>query len=199
MFMSGDDTGRLIYLVIILVAALSSLLVRGSGDWGRLWRAGRAWAIVLTIIVVIAAFRQDLVAFGGRIIGAVDPARATFSGNRLRLEKRQDGHFYLKAQVNQTEVLFLIDTGASNVALSLKDAERASIDPQSLEFSERVQTASGEARAAPVTIDSLTIGPYTDRDLRGHVINTDVSLLGMNALDRYSSVTIEGDVMTIVR
>ncbi len=197
--MSADDTGRLIYLVIILVAALSSLLVHGSGDWGRIWRAGRTWTIVLTIIVVIAVFRQDLATFAGRIAGAIDPARASFSGNVLRLEKREDGHFYLKAQVNQTDVVFLIDTGASNVALSLKDAERASIDPQSLEFSARVQTANGEARAAPVTIDSLTIGPYTDRDLRGYVIDTDVSLLGMNALGRYSSVKIEDNVMTIVR
>jgi aspartyl protease family protein len=199
MFMSGDDTGRLIYLVIILVAALSSLLIRGSGDWGRIWRAGRTWAIVLTIIVMIAAFRQDLMALGSRIMGAVDPARATVSGNQMRFEKREDGHFYVKAVVNQVDVLFLVDTGATTVALSRKDAERAHIDPLSLEFTERVQTANGEARAAPITIDSLSIGPFADRDLRGHVVDTQVSLLGMNALDRYSSVRIDGDVMIIER
>jgi aspartyl protease family protein len=199
MLMSGDDTGRFVYLAIILVLALSSLLVRGSGNWGRIWRAGRAWAIVLTIIVVIAAFRQDLLDFGGRVLGAADPARPTVSGNKMRIEKRTDGHFYVKAQVNQVDILFLVDTGATTVALSRKDAERASIDPMSLEFVERVQTANGEARAAPVSIDSLTIGPFTDRDLRGHVIDTDVSLLGMNALDRYSSVRLQGDVMIIER
>jgi aspartyl protease family protein len=195
----SDDIGRLIYLVIILVVALSSLLVRGSGDWGRLWRAGRTWAIILTVLVLIAAFRQDLLALAGRVMGAVDPARPSISGNVMRIEKREDGHFYLRAMVNQAEVVFMVDTGATNIALSRQDAERASIDPQSLEFTERVQTAAGEARAAPVSIDSLTIGPYTDRDLRGHVLDTDVSLLGMNALDRYSSVRIEGNVMILER
>ncbi len=197
--MSGDDTGRLIYLVIILVLALSSLLVRGSGDWGRVWRAARAWAIILTIIVLLVAFRQELQTVAGRVVGAVDPATPSVSGDTLRLEKRDDSHFYLRADVNQTDVLFLVDTGASNIALSRKDAERASFDPQSLAFTDVVQTANGEARAAPITIDSLTIGPYTDRNLRGHVVDTDISLLGMNALNRYSSVRIEGDVMLIVR
>jgi aspartyl protease family protein len=197
--MSGDDTGRLIYLVIILVAALSSLLVRGSGDWGRIWRAGRAWAIVLTIVVLIAAFRNDLQLLLGRVIGAVDPARPTISNNEMRFEKRNDGHFYIRAEVNQVDVLFMVDTGATNIALSRKDAERVSIDPTTLEFTEDVQTANGTARAAPISIDSLTIGPYTDRDMRGHVVDTDVSLLGMSALDRYSRVSIEGTVLTIVR
>jgi aspartyl protease family protein len=199
--MSEDDTGRLVYLVIILVLALSSLLVRGSGDWGRIWRAGRAWAIVLTILVLIAAFRNDLQALLGRVVSAADPARPSISGNIMRLEKRDDGHFYIRAEINKAEVLLMVDTGATFVALSRKDAERASIDPQSLEFSEIVLTANGEARAAPITIDSLTIGPFTDRDVRGHVMDmdSDVSLLGMNALDRYSSVKIEGDVMTIER
>jgi aspartyl protease family protein len=199
--MSEDDTGRLVYLVIILVLALSSLLVRGSGDWGRIWRAGRAWAIVLTILVLIAAFRNDLQALLGRVVSAADPARPSISGNIMRLEKRDDGHFYIRAEINKAEVLLMVDTGATFVALSRKDAERASIDPQSLEFSEIGQTANGEARAAPITIDSLTIGPFTDRDVRGHVMDmdSDVSLLGMNALDRYSKVQIEGDVMTIER
>jgi aspartyl protease family protein len=197
--MSGDDTGRLIYLVIILVAALSSLLVHGSGDWGRIWRAGRAWAIVLTIIILIAAFRNDLQLLLGRVIGAVDPARPTISNNVMRFEKRDDGHFYVRAEVNQVEVLFMVDTGATNIALSRKDSERVSIDPLSLEFTQDVQTANGTARAAPITIDSLTIGPYTDRDLRGHVVDTDISLLGMNALDRYASVSIEGNVLILKR
>ncbi len=197
--MSGDDTGRLIYLVIILVAALASLLVHGSGDYGRIWRAARAWAILLTIIVLIAAFRHELQGLLGRVVGAVDPARPTVRGDVMRLEKRSDGHFYVRAQINQVEVVFLVDTGASNIALSRKDAERASFDPLSLEFTEDINTASGIARAAPISIDSLTVGPFTDRDLRGHVIEGDTSLLGLNALDRYSSVKIEGNVMTIVR
>jgi aspartyl protease family protein len=199
MFMSDTDTGRLIYLVIILVAALSSLLIHGSGDWGRIWRAARAWAIILTVIVLIVAFRQELQAILGRVIGAVDPARPTISGNVMRLEKRDDGHFYVRAEVNQVDILFMVDTGASNIALTRKDAERANFDPLSLQFTEDVQTASGTARAAPITISSLTIGPFTDRDLRGHVIDGDTNLLGLNALDRYSSVRIEGDVMTIIR
>jgi aspartyl protease family protein len=195
----SDDSGRLIYLVIILVAALSSLLVRGSGDYGRIWRAARTWAIILIGLVLIAAFRQDLLTIAGRVFGALDPAQPNISGNVMRIEKREDGHFYLRAQVNQADVEFLIDTGATKIALSRQDAARASIDPQSLDFTDRVQTAGGEARAAAVTIDSLTIGPYTDRDLRGHVLDTDISLLGMNALDRYRSVRIEGNIMIIER
>jgi aspartyl protease family protein len=185
--------------VIILVAALSSLLIRGSGDWGRIWRAGRAWAIILTALILIAAFRKELLDVGRQVIGAADPARPSVNGKVMRIEKREDGHFYLRAKVNQVDVTFLIDTGATDIALSRQDAARASFDPQSLEFTDMVETANGEARAAPIRIDSLTVGPYTDRDLRGHVLDTDISLLGLSALDRYSSVRIEGNVMVIVR
>ena len=43
------------------------------------------------------------------------------------ISRAPDGHFYLDAQVNGAQVHFLVDTGASMVALTAADAQRAGI------------------------------------------------------------------------
>ena len=63
------------------------------------------------------------------------------------------------------------------------------------------QTANGIVRSAPVVLDQVTLGAFTDRDVSATVngADLDVSLLGMRYLDRYSSWWVEGDRMYLQR
>src|SRR3546814_6411871 len=70
-----------------------------------------------------------------------------------------DGHFYADAQVGAATVHFLIDTGATAVALSRADAQRAGISPRAGEFTGTARTANGTVPLKPVTIDRIRIGP----------------------------------------
>lgn len=121
------------------------------------------------------------------------PAPA-FASHELR--RGPDGHFYADAEVNGARVRFLVDTGASMVALSVEDARRAGIRPGD----ERASAvgAGGEIEVAPVTIDRIALGPVEARGVRGAVVKElDVSLLGQSFLRETGSVAIEGDRMIL--
>src|SRR3546814_3789635 len=78
-----------------------------------------------------------------------------------------DGHFYADAQVGAATVHFLIDTGATAVALSRADAQRAGISPRAGEFTGTARTANGTVPLKPVTIDRIRIGPLEARNVAG--------------------------------
>lgn len=122
-----------------------------------------------------------------------DPARA-FASQELR--RSPDGHFYAEAEVNGARIRFLVDTGASMVALTAEDARRAGIRPGEARAS--AMAAGGEVEIAPVMIDRMALGPIEARSVRGAVVKElPVSLLGQSFLQQAGGVEIEGDRMVL--
>lgn len=112
----------------------------------------------------------------------------------VELTAGQNGHFLTEAEVNGREIEVLVDTGASLVALTYEDAERAGIYLKSSDFTHGVQTANGVARVAPVTLDKVSIGDITVRNVQGAVSERGrlkTSLLGMSFLGRLGRVDIK--------
>ncbi|CAN7304380.1 TIGR02281 family clan AA aspartic protease [Phenylobacterium sp. LjRoot225] len=103
--------------------------------------------------------------------------------------KASDGHFWAEGDVNGTPVRFLVDTGATAVALTPEDAERLGIDLQRLRYGYTVVTAGGRARAASVKLTSVSVAGAKLADVDALVIEKglDASLLGMSYLGRLSS------------
>jgi aspartyl protease family protein len=107
----------------------------------------------------------------------------------VELKMQRNGHFQTTAELNGRSIDVMVDTGATMVALTFEDAERAGIYPSPAEFTQRVSTANGTGRVAPVTIDRLTIGDITVRDVRAAVVERgklQQTLLGMSFLGRLS-------------
>ncbi|WP_293386813.1 MULTISPECIES: TIGR02281 family clan AA aspartic protease [unclassified Phenylobacterium] len=105
--------------------------------------------------------------------------------------KAADGHFWADAQVSgqqgeQQQVRFLVDTGATAVALTQEDAEKLGIRPSDLKYGHNVTTAGGQARAAAVTLASISINGAKLENVQALVVSDglDVSLLGMSYLGR---------------
>lgn len=117
----------------------------------------------------------------------------------VRIERSADGHFYTDAMVNGATIRFLIDTGATSVALSKDDAQRAGVSFSSAEFTDEAQTASGSVAIMPVTLDRVAIGPLEARDVQAAIVDGGMgtSLLGQSWLRRVGTVTINGDVMEL--
>jgi len=125
---------------------------------------------------------------------APDPAGNGFA--RREIARAPDGHFYLEAQVNGAQVRFLVDTGASIVALTAADAQRAGIALPSARAT--AQGAGGAIEVMPVTIERIALGPLEARDVRAAVApRLGVSLLGQSFLSRVGSVEISGDRMVL--
>lgn len=112
------------------------------------------------------------------------------SGNGVvELKADRLGHFSTDAQINGRTIEVMLDTGASIVALTWEDAQQAGIFVRPSDFTHRVNTANGSARVAPVTIESISIGGITVRDVRGTVSEPgrlNGTLLGMTFLSRLS-------------
>ena len=109
------------------------------------------------------------------------------------VEAGPQGHFVLEALVNGVPVAFLLDTGASDIVLTIADARRLGFSPQSLSFSQHYRTANGEVRGAPVRLRELRIGQFSLYDIDASVNEAPltISLLGMEFLDRLRSYRVE--------
>ncbi len=116
------------------------------------------------------------------------------------LRADRQGHFWIEGRVNHADVRFMIDTGATGIALNRQDAASAGIHLQDRDFTLKSHTANGVARAAPVEIRTLEVGPITVRGIPAHVMDgpmTGMALLGMNFLRRLESFELRGDTLTL--
>jgi aspartyl protease family protein len=101
------------------------------------------------------------------------------------------GHFEAAAEINGRSVDVMVDTGATLVALTYEDAERAGLYLKPADFTHSVSTANGVAKVAPIEINSISIGSITVRNVRGAVAERGKlhrTLLGMTFL---SKLTVE--------
>ena len=107
------------------------------------------------------------------------------------------GHFVTTGQVNGASMRFLVDTGASSVALGASDARRLGID---LTRAEQVvvNTANGQTVASRVKLDSVRVGEIVVMNVDAMVHSTEMpfALLGMSFLNRME-MQRDGDTMTL--
>ena len=99
----------------------------------------------------------------------------------------RNGHFSADGRIDGTRIGFLVDTGASLVALREEDAERVGIHVRRSDFTRPISTANGMSYYAPVRIKSLSIGGIEVRDVEAAVIprgQLGTNLLGMSFLKR---------------
>lgn len=122
----------------------------------------------------------------------------TTSSEDVTLTRAFDGHFYADAKVNGVPIHFLVDTGATGIALSERDAERAGINFSSSTYDVVGRGASGSIRGQPVAMREVVLGPHAAHDMDGVVIeNAEVSLLGQSFLSQIDDVSIRGDKMVL--
>ncbi len=184
------------YLILLLVLVLTSFILTSRGRGGEVWRAARWWVLIFGVAILGAAFWPDI---QPRVMAVLDPAGGQKMGTKLVFRKSDDGHFYARAVVNAMPLTFVIDTGASTIALSKVDAARAGIDVSALTFDGISLTANGRVPTADVRLKRITLGGQTFNGVGAVVINGDLdgSLMGMSFLSRLGKLSIEGDRMIL--
>ena len=111
---------------------------------------------------------------------------ASTAPGAVAIPKAPDGHYWADGQVNGSSVRFLVDTGATAVALTPADAQRLGLKPADLHYASSVVTAAGQTRAAAVKLASITVAGARLENVDALVIEKglDTSLLGMTYLGR---------------
>lgn len=115
------------------------------------------------------------------------------------LRRANDGHFYADAYVQGSPVRFLIDTGASVVALTADDAHAAGLQWDNSNVRVIGTGANGPVYGVSRTISELEMGGITRRNIDAVIIprGLEISLLGQSFLSQVASVEISGDEMLL--
>jgi aspartyl protease family protein len=119
-------------------------------------------------------------------------------GRIVELKAGAFGHYRARAEINGRPVEVLVDSGASLVVLSHEDAERAGLRPRAQDYTQRVSTANGVTRVAPMLLDRVSIGDVSVRNVEaaiGEPGKLGQSLLGMTFLGRLQRVDIRAGVL----
>ncbi len=124
------------------------------------------------------------------------PIQQATTYGEVEIKAARNGNFYANADVNGTDVRVLIDTGASYVALTYRDAEALALDPLNLDYTITVHTANGVSQAAPVELEEITVAGITVNDVQAIVTRPGAmrtTLLGMTYLSRVGGFKVAGD------
>lgn len=128
------------------------------------------------------------------------PEPAPAAGSRAAfIDREDDGHFWTRADVSGTQVKFMVDTGASIVALTYFDAQRLGLKPEELDFDSEIRTAGGITYGAPVMLESIRIGKVEIKNVNAVILRTELeqSLLGMSFLGELNSYEVRQGQMII--
>jgi len=126
-------------------------------------------------------------------------AQAQTDRQRVVLAADPRGHFLIDGAVNGGNVRFILDTGATVVALPGADANRLGLDYRKGRPG-RIDTANGSALAWAVRLDTVKVGNIELRNVEAVVIESglDIALLGMTFLNRVE-MKRDGSTMTLIR
>ena len=120
-------------------------------------------------------------------LAAPQAAQVRSSSRSVTVHPDRQGHFRVNARVDGRNLDFMVDTGASVVALTASDAARLGIRPFSSEFTASVKTANGTVKAAPVQLSSVDVGGLKVRSVMALVLPDKAlgeNLLGLSYLRR---------------
>ena len=115
------------------------------------------------------------------------PARQDSYGSSVVIPADARGHFVVEARVDGRRMEFMLDTGATVVALRARDAAALGIHPVARDFTVEVKTANGSMRAAPVQFGMVEVKGLTVRNVAALVSPDEAlseNLLGLSFLSR---------------
>jgi aspartyl protease family protein len=145
-------------------------------------------AVMLLGTGLIAARYADHVTHGPATAAMAPSANAAPANSRTMVLRANDGgHFAVDARVDGRRIEFMVDTGASQIALRESDAAKLGFHPTPRDYTIKISTANGVGRAALVQLGMIEVGNIIVRDLPA-IVSPDkvlnVNLLGMSFLSR---------------
>ena len=146
---------------------------------------------VLAAHMIDQAARRQAPPPAATALAAVPAERNSLPGS-VTIARDSRGHFVVAARVDGRRMSFMLDTGASLVALRQSDAAMLGIHPFARDFNIVVQTANGVTRAAKVDLGMVEIEGLTVRNVAALVSPDEAlseNLLGLSFLSRLRSFT----------
>jgi aspartyl protease family protein len=198
--LSTEDFGSLAYKLAILVFLAAVLATMFRERFTQAITAALLWVVVGLLLVIGYTYRFELAEVADRVLAELIPGHVISHGRTVEVARTSGGDFAISGQINGARVALVLDTGASSVVLTPEDAKAAGLPLDLLNYTVSIDTANGRTRAAPVTLDRITIGGLEERSVEALVVQPGqlrTSLLGMSFLNRLQSWQVVGDRLVL--
>jgi aspartyl protease family protein len=185
-------------LALILVAMIVLTLFRQR--FPHALESVLIWLVIASLLLLGYTYRFELRDVGERVLAELIPGRAATQGRTVEVARGPGGSFFVTVQINGARVSTVLDTGATAVVLTPEAAKAAGLPLEVLTYSVSVDTANGRTRAAPVTLDRLSVGGIVERSVPALIAQPGqlrVNLLGMSFLNRLQSWEVRGDKLIL--
>ncbi|NSX55300.1 retropepsin-like aspartic protease family protein [Parasulfitobacter algicola] len=192
--MTGDDTARLIYLVLLGAVIGGSFLMQSRGQMSKTAQQAAIWGLIFIGVIAAVGLWDD-------ISNDVSPRQSLTQDGTILVPQSSDGHYYLTLRLNDVPVDFVVDTGATDMVLTQADAERIGIDTENLSYFGRARTANGLVETAQIRVDQVQLENISDQSVSTSVNrgDMDMSLLGMTYLNRFNTLSFSNGQLTLSR
>lgn len=151
------------------------------------------------LLALGVVFHQEIGAFAHRIVSYAMPEGSLSEG--MRFARAEDGWFYVTLTIEGAAVDFRVDpSGPFNVMMP-DVPKRIGIDPSSLVYNQRIETAGGAEYAADVVLHKTQFGTTVVDTLPVKVFATNRfghNLLGEPFLESFKAWEIDGDTLTVI-
>jgi aspartyl protease family protein len=176
---------------------------KDSRPIARISRAMYRIFLASLVLMIISAFsvhflEQAQTAAASSTERNGSPPQHTNSNIRSVVIKADRGHYWTDARVDGRRLDFMVDTGATQIALRESDAARLGYRPRPSDYNVRVSTANGEGRAARIELSRVDVGDITVRDVTALVVPDSAlsgNLLGMSFLSRVRWTQDHGELV----
>lgn len=198
--LSEDIILGVISTIMVLVLISGSLIYHLKAEPLTMLKNFLIWLLIFTVLILAYSFRNDFSSFKSRVYGELFPSSPQLVNNEIRIRKSNNGHYKINTTINKQTVVFLVDTGASDVVLPANLAKRIGIDVNNINYTRAYNTANGQIFGAPFKIGMMEIEGIRFYNIRGSVTNSDLStpLLGMSFLEQLKEYRFKDDVLTLI-
>jgi len=135
----------------------------------------------------VAAVSQPAAAKAMATSAPASRPQTSASGGTMTIRSDARGHFKAEGRIDGRRMDFLVDTGATVIAIPEREAARLGIHPARREYTAEIKTANGTIMAAPTELAMVEVGNITVRNVRAVVMPDEAlseNLLGMSFLSR---------------
>jgi aspartyl protease family protein len=161
--------------------------------------------LVLAASVIVPRYVVQMTGRGAAQTGAAATAAASVepSADDTRsvvIPPSSNGHFHVEGRIGGRRLIFMIDTGASVIALTEHDANMLGIHPPKRDYVATVSTANGTVRAAPIQLDVVEIDDLVIHDVAAVVLPDGAlsqNLLGLSFLSRLRRFEYSGGKLVL--
>ena len=167
-----------------------------SGEETRKLGVGMVVAMWVIVLMLLTAYFSHWEEGQFNPNQTLHSAISTDGVREVVLKRNRYGHYVASGAINNMPVVFMLDTGATDISVPQAVAERLDLQPGPAVY---YQTANGKAKAYITQLDNVSLGNISLQSVRAHInpnFHSEEILLGMTFL-KHLEFTQKGDTLTL--